>query len=360
MEQSPTAMPRRLSFPGVIAAALISTVISGAARAQPPPTDPAPPATAAPPAAAAPQTLPQGTDKADELFARGNEAFDKGELEKAYALYQQAWALKRTYDIAGNLGQVELKLGKFRDAAEHLDFTLRLFPPTGKSEPREAIRRAFDAARKEVGALVLTVNVQGAAVSIDGKAIGLSPFDAPVFVDPGERTIEATLEAHLPTKITIEIDKAESRDVGLSLTPKSQPPPPPRNVPLLISGFGVSLAAAGTGIGLMIAATNKGTEADTLLRDLVNGDPDGACPCGSDADRARLKASRQDHDLFFNVAVGMFVGAGVLAAGATAYALTPSFQRPQAKSARGVRAPWPRVVPVIAEQGGGALLIGAF
>ena len=376
-------MSRRLPALGMLAGALISTAALTAIAQSPPeaappvppaatsdPTTPsaAPVAPAVPPSASA-QLPPE--DRADELFARGNDAFDKGQLDEAYSLYQQAWALKRTYDIAGNLGQVELKLGKFRDAAEHLDFTLRLFPPTGKSEPREAIRRAFDAARKEVGALVVTVNVEGAKVSVDGKEIGLSPFDAPVFVEPGKRSIEASLEAHLPTRISIDIAKNESRDVGLSLTPKNQPPPPPRNVPLLITGFGLSLAAAGTGIGLMIVATDKGTAADTLLRDLVTSDPDGKCPCGSDAERARLKSLRQDHDLFFNVAVGMFVGAGVLAAGATAYALTPSFQRPQMKSTsttpgspprppRPPRVALPRVVPVVTDQGGGALVIGTF
>ncbi len=350
-------MPRRLSTLGALGALLGSVLVSPPLRAQPAPASEPPPA---PPPTAAPASPAKPSDRADELFAQGNEAFDKGQLDEAYSIYQQAWALKRTYDIAGNLGQVELKLGKFRDAAEHLDFTLRLFPPTGKSEPREAIRRAFEAARKEVGALSLRVNVQGAAVSIDGKAIGLSPFEATVFVDPGTRVIEATLEAHLPTRISIEIGKDERREVTLSLTPRAQPPPPPRNVPLLLTGFGVSLAAAGTGIGLMIASTSKGTDADAMLNDLVNNELDGACPCGSDEERATLKGLRRDHDLYFNVAVGMFIGAGALALGTAAYALTPSFQKPQVKAARGARPPVVRLVPVITDRSGGALVTGTF
>jgi len=361
-------MHRRLSTLGALAAALVSSAISTLAAAQPAPPPPvstaAPPppvSTAAPPpsdSSAAPsppaarEGAPAASDRADELFARANEAFDGGKLDEAYALYQEAWALKRTFDIAGNLGQVELKLGKFRDAAEHLDFTLRLFPPTGKAAPREAIRRAFDAARKEVVALTIKVNVQGAAVAIDGTPIGLSPFEAQVFVDPGKRTVEATLEAHLPTRITIDVAKSESRDVELSLVPKNQPPPPPRNMTLLLSGFALSLAAAGTGVGLMIGASDKGTEADALRQTLVTNEPDGLCPCGSAGDRARLKGLRQDHDLFFNAAVGMFAGAGVLALGAAAYALTPSFQRPHASGAR--------IVPVVSSAGGGALLVGSF
>jgi tetratricopeptide (TPR) repeat protein len=327
---------------GVLGALAGSMLVSASIGAQPPPEG----APASKPVSA------KTADRADELFGQGNEAFDAGRLEEAYPIYQQAWALKRTYDIAGNLGQVELKLGKFRDAAEHLDFTLRLFPPTGKSEPREAIRRAFEAARREVGALSIRVNVKGAAVTIDGKEVGRSPFDVTVFVEPGRRVIEATLEAHLPTRISIKIGRNEHREVALSLTPKAQPPPPPRNIPLLLTGFGVSLAAAGTGVGLMIASTSKGTDADALLNDLVKKEEDGRCPCGSDAERAKLLGLRQEHDLYFNVAVGMFIGAGALALGTAAYALTPSFQKPQVNSAR--------LVPVITDHGGGALLVGSF
>jgi tetratricopeptide (TPR) repeat protein len=326
-------MSRRLPALCALTAALVSVAAATGAGAQPAPTS------------------AQASDQADELFARGNEAFDKDQLDEAYALYQQAWALKRTYDISGNLGQVELKLGKFRDAAEHLDFTLRLFPPTGKSEPREAIRRAFNAARVEVATLQLKVNVQGAAVSIDGKAIGLSPFDVPVFVEPGKRVLVATLEAHLPTRIAIEVVKNERRDVALSLTPKAQPPPPPRNVPLLLTGFGVSLAAAGTGIGLMLASASKGSQANTKL-DAILRNSIGECPCGSAGERKELKGLRADHDIFFNAAVGMFIGAGALAVGTAVYALTPSFQRPQTKAAQ--------LVPVLSEHGGGALVIGSF
>jgi len=405
MEQSRTAMPRRSSLLIALGAGSLALATFGPAEAQSPPGAPAsgaPTASSAPaapgsttaqgaPAApgsttassapAAPDaTTAQGApaasngatpDAADALFAQGNEAFDRGALDEAYGLYQKAWGLKRTYDIAGNLGQVELKLGRFRDAAEHLDFTLRLFPPTGKAAPREAIRRAFEAARKEVAALSIRVSAQGAAVAIDGKAIGLSPFEVPVFVEPGKRTLEASLEAHLATRIVIEVEKGESRDVALSLVPKNQPPPPPRNIPLMLTGFGLGLAAAGTGVGLMIASSSKGSQADGLLQQLVAADPDGACPCGSDADRKKLKGMRQDHDLFFNAATGMFVAAGVLALGTTLYALTPSFQRPSTKPATGggrgpdaARNAAPkvelRVLPAVSTQGAGALVIGTF
>ena len=79
--------------------------LAASAEAQPAPASPAAPgetATPPPAAAAAPTGGPQAKDPADELFARGNDAFDKGSVDEAYSLYQQAWTLKHTYDIAGN------------------------------------------------------------------------------------------------------------------------------------------------------------------------------------------------------------------------------------------------------------------
>ena len=353
-------MSARPSLLGVVVTACLLVALVASASAQPAPATSSSAQATSSPATEPPPAGATSKDPADELFAQGNEAFDRGALDDAYALYLKAWALKRTYDIAGNLGQVELKLGKFRDAAEHLDFTLRLFPPTGKAAPREAIRRALEASRREVAALTIHVSAQGAAVSVDGASIGLSPFENQVFVDPGKRTIEATLEAHLPTRIVIDVEKGETREVNLSLVPKNQPPPQPRSLPLLLTGYGVSLAAAGSGIGLMIASSNKGAQADALLSQLVAADPDHACPCGSEADRARLKALRQDHDLFFNTATGMFVGAGVFVVGATIYALTPSFQRPAQRPQSGASREPVRVLPSVSDRGAGALVIGSF
>ena len=88
------------------------------------------------------------------------------------------------------------------------------------------------------------------------------------------------------------------------------------------------------------------------MADLVEGELDGKCPCGSDEERASLLRLRQEHDLYFNVAVGMFIGAGALALGTAAYALTPSFQKPQVKPAR--------VVPWVGDRAAGAVVIGTF
>jgi len=102
------------------------------------------------------------TDKARDLFVEGNALFKKGDYGRARAAYLAAFALKRHWQIAGNLGDCEMKLGMFRDAAEHLAFAVREAGKEGEST--EAHRKVLELAKAKVGALAVSVSEAGAEV----------------------------------------------------------------------------------------------------------------------------------------------------------------------------------------------------
>ena len=58
--------------------------------------------------------------RADEYFRQGKAFVKEDRWEEARRAYLAGYKIKRGYDIAGNLGNVELELGLARDAAEHL------------------------------------------------------------------------------------------------------------------------------------------------------------------------------------------------------------------------------------------------
>jgi hypothetical protein len=91
--------------------------------------------------------------------------------QRAYTSFLQAWRLKQHYQIAANLGRAELKLRKYRDAAEHLTYFLREASAVGPDE-RKAAQAMLDEARAKVGALTIIVDRPGAVVLVDGVAIG--------------------------------------------------------------------------------------------------------------------------------------------------------------------------------------------
>ena len=160
----------------------------------------------------------------------GNRAFKEGKFAAAEEAYRAAFALKKGYDIAGNLGAAELALGLHREAARHLAFTLRLFPITGDPALREQMKKAFEQCRREVGALRVKVAPAGAAVRVDGapvtteeepRAAGVSAApdgEAPqvdeVFVDPGEHVVEAALEGYTGGPAARERDEGRVRRGG--------------------------------------------------------------------------------------------------------------------------------------------------
>jgi tetratricopeptide (TPR) repeat protein len=121
---------------------------------------------------AAPASAKAAPDRADELFEQGAAAYDAGRLPEAQTKLEQAWALKKTHDIAGNLGVVELKLGKYPQAAEHLAWALQHFPPTEADQAKRGFEKQLAKARAEVGALRVRVSVDGAEVTVNGRAVG--------------------------------------------------------------------------------------------------------------------------------------------------------------------------------------------
>src|SRR6185436_13420471 len=72
---------------------------------------------------------------ADEHFRKANELYKNEKWAEAEVEFQAAWAVRKTYDTAANMGHTEFHLGKFRDSAEHLQFAVDNWPPTGKQEP---------------------------------------------------------------------------------------------------------------------------------------------------------------------------------------------------------------------------------
>jgi hypothetical protein len=266
------------------------------------------------------------TARSVELYGKGNKLYDEGKLAEAEAAYQAAWDLRKSFDLAGNLGDVELKLGQYRDAAEHFSYALKEFPAGGKPAVREELVRRFEEARKQVGSVKIGTSVGGAKIVVDGRDVGQAPLPEAVFVDPGTRVIEAKLEGYDDALATVNVEKGSSQEVSLMLVPKAGGVGKGKSIAVIAVGAGLGAAALGTGIGLMVAAGSKKTEAITL-RDSFKidapcnkGNPQyvGDKACGDLLDKLKTK------DTFQNVAVGAFVVGGVLAVGTVVYALLPA------------------------------------
>ena len=343
---------RRLSGAG-IGRVSVACVLSGVLLA-------VVPASAQPAGAQEPATG-KGVGRAEALFAKGNEHYQADRFAEAAAAYRQAWELQKTYDIAANLGQAELRLGKEPEAAGYLAFALRSWPVVSKETPRSLAATRLGELRKKLGLLRVRVNVTEAEVWVDGAPLRDSPVAPEMFVRPGEHRIRASREGYEPLEVELSIGKGESREVPLSLSPIERRPASAVVAkqegagpwPLLV-GAGVTVVSVGVGVGFTVAARAKYADAERIGA-TFNDETKAHCAksenSSSEACGSIKGLNLAGDDLQYAGTAGFFVGGAALAGTVLYYVLLPSKQE---------RREGARVRPVIAASLGGVQVSGDF
>ncbi len=374
------SMPRLLpSSPGLRAFAVAlacSLAASGplTSLAQQKPAPAKPPAAKGAPSASAsagaePPDLIDGSDELQKLYMEGDAALKRLAFQEAEQLFKKAWAQSRSFDVAAKLGETKLELGKHREAAQYLAFAIRNALPSTRPQRRERIKKLFDEARAKLASVKLSASVIEAQLSIDGTALDPIFLGPEIYVDPGKRTFEAYAPGFAPARSEVETKAGEIYVVSLTLerpaptaTPTAPPPPPGTPWPAAAMG-GAGGVAVIVGAVLVGLAESKKTEAYDLARNTLTADGKPRCSrSGTDApeiaDRCtQVRAAAADADTFGNAGIGVFIGAGALIAGATAFMLF----RPEPPAAdQKPPAPAARLVPVIGPQGGGLVWQGSF
>lgn len=259
-------------------------------------------------AALGPASSARAEDPALALFREGIEAINENNVPLAYEKFRASWSIRQTFDIAANLGAVEKAMGKKRDAAEHLDYALRHFPPTNSTDQRAEIAKDLEELKKDVGELHIQ-SATGATVEINGKPVGICPLPGPIFVEPGQQIIVAKKSEIGEGKIVVMVSVGEAQEVRVELTlePKTgpvEPKPTPR--PMWPGFVGVGVGAAGIGVGIagLVLSFQAQDDADVLADELSPG------ACGNNnATCEDLQSKLDDVATFRTMGIaGMVVG----------------------------------------------------
>jgi hypothetical protein len=289
------------------------------------------------------------TQRVADLYKRANALYDQKKLAEAEPLYREAWGLKRTYDVACNLGALELDLGNNRDAAEYLAYALQVFPAGGKATAHEQIKTRFARARAEVGALRVSVNVTGADVTLNDRAIGKAPVQGEVFVSPGVVTVRATAQGYEPAQRTVTLAKGGAADVALTLAA------PRRSiVPGAVLG-GVAGAALVTGAALLGAGAAQRSSVQSTSNSILS--EHHTCVAGAlnyDSRCVQATANAYTAATLHNAGVGVLVGGAALTAATVAYFLWPAPASAR-NGASGLRA-----APLVSTTSAGMSVSGSF
>jgi hypothetical protein len=229
----------------------------------------------------------QDKEKARELYLVGLEAQQQQDWQGAYDAFAEAWQLNQHYQIAGNLGSVEIELGRHRQAAEHLDFALREMRAAGESDPAavRALEQLLGEARRQVAtvrpeARWIDAALAGVELWVDGQP---RPAAETLYLPPGPHAVQARTAGAESPVAQIDAQAGRTHDVSLAIhltsTPATTPIPVPGAAaegpspgavadepgrPLWPAVLGGSLAFAGAalGVGGAVAAASKRSDAD--------------------------------------------------------------------------------------------------
>ncbi len=261
-------------------------------------------------------TTAAGQDRATALFDQGNALYRQSKWEHAAAKFAQSFELRQAFDTAANLGDCELRLGRARDAAEHLSYALRHFPVSGKAAARQQLTEWLDQAKAKVGTLTVQVNVDEAMVVVDGSVVGNSPLGHELFVEPGKRLVGASKSGFEPTQQVLEVEPGSAHSLTFELKASSGPGDngtlpggAEPTVPLwsVIVAGSASVVLFSMAIAFRVVGSGHRDDADIRREELVQAGV--KCPGGC----AELKDLAGDVDTSINTSTGMFVAGGTAA-----------------------------------------------
>jgi hypothetical protein len=280
------------------------------ARAQTPTGIPAPPDEAL-------------SETARELFAKGVNAARQQRWDQCHAAFLAAYGVKPHPQIAGNLSACEVKLGMYRDAAEHVSIFLRAQRPDAPPERRAAADAVLREASAKIAIVQLYADPTGAEVRLDGRSIGNAPLPLPLFLDPGVHVVEVRQEGFVTVKHPVNARAGNSTEIKIELAPVAVPKPIDTTttlrrsvVPGIVLGA-VAVAGLATGTGLYVASTGDRSTADTLTNAIL-GAKHSCVPRAPNFDSrcSQAHSAASSSDALHNAGVATLIGAGAVAVAA--------------------------------------------
>lgn len=212
------------------------------------------------PVGAAESELGASSDEVESLFQHAKALHREKRWAEARAAYDRAWQLQKSFQIAANLALVELRLGRARDAAEHLTFALAHLPSGDPkiAEARRHLEAMLKQATSQIGTLRLDVEHEKAIVYVDDQAVGEAPLEQPLYLEAGSHVVH--VEASGAPRITRELVIEPGVVYRLTL-PAAKAAAPPRTPDRRARGSGPADRGAARSSGVDLRYVVVGVEA---------------------------------------------------------------------------------------------------
>ncbi len=156
--------------------------------------------------------------EARERFYRGLRLFDQGDDAGALAEFQRAHELTGHPLLLYNIGLVYAAMKRPVEAVDTLDKLLAA-PGDVDAEKLERAKRTRAEQAQSIGQLMVTSNVSGASVEVDGVLRGKTPLARPIRLARGNHIVGVVAPSHLPERREVLIASGGVARLDFQLAP---------------------------------------------------------------------------------------------------------------------------------------------
>jgi len=262
----------------------------------------------APAQAPAPAPVDPIAEEARAHHRRGLELYDEGDYRLALVEFERAYAIGKSFKVLFNIGQVHYQMASYARARVALERYLAEGGANIPEKRRADVAKDLAALRQRTATLSVTVNVEGAEVTIGDLVLGTAPLEKAI-VDAGTFRVQASRPGYLPKARVVTLAGGDVEAVHLELAPmtagvvvapESAGLPGAAVASWIVTGV-LFAGAVGTGTATLAAASAYESKRET--------------PVSGSAEQGRAELERQ-RDLVRGLAITTDVLAVAAAAGA--------------------------------------------
>ncbi|MDI1480111.1 hypothetical protein [Polyangium sp. y55x31] len=153
---------------------------------------------------------------------REAQALEKeGKTSEALDKYRDAWEIEPYTNTYAELGLAEARAGNLLACARNLQVALQSWTPHYPMvRPVELLREVLAHCKKDLGQLVIRINVPDVRVTIDGEDIREWPYFSEIYVEPGKHHIKAAKLGYWMNQTTVEVGARERKPLSIAMQPK--------------------------------------------------------------------------------------------------------------------------------------------
>jgi hypothetical protein len=187
---------------------------------------------------------------ARQHYARGVALANAGDYDQALAEFTRAYELVPHYAVLYNVGQAYLELGRTVKAVESLEQYLRLGAASIPPERRRQVEAELATLSAELAAIQVTVDEEGAQISVDGEPVGRAPLSSSVRLSAGRHTLVAVSASGRRVEQMLELSRGETRPIALRFREPETNPAVFGFVTVNCATAGLSLAVDGRAVAV--------------------------------------------------------------------------------------------------------------